>query len=71
MGSPNDSILDEVRYDRQFADRYDWCEAKGFSLVEPKIIDLDEIRREWAEKGWDAEQAARLRFGSKPLFKHA
>lgn len=48
MGVPNYNILDEIRYDGQFADRHDWCDASGFSLIEPKLIDLDQARRDWA-----------------------
>ncbi|WP_419784670.1 hypothetical protein [Maridesulfovibrio sp.] len=33
------------------ADRNDWCEAQGFTLVEPKIIDLEQVRHEFAEQG--------------------
>ena len=68
METPNYFILDEIRYDGKFADRHDWCDAKGFTLVEPKIIDLDEVRREWAQKGWDGDANAQLHFGAEPLF---
>lgn len=46
MGEQGYFILDEVRYDNEFAESYDWCDASGFTLVPPRIIDLDEVRRE-------------------------
>jgi len=49
MGEQGYFILDEVRYDNQFANHHDWCDASGFSLVPPRIIDLDEVRRELAQ----------------------
>ncbi|WP_243544701.1 hypothetical protein [Pseudodesulfovibrio tunisiensis] len=49
MGEPNYFILDEVRYDGQFANRHDWCDASGFSLVAPRVIDLQQVRRELAQ----------------------
>lgn len=48
MGEDNYFILDEVRYDGQFANKHDWCEASGFTLVPPKVIDLEEVRQELA-----------------------
>ncbi len=39
-------ILDEILYDGTFADRYDQCEASGFTLLPPRIIDLNEVREE-------------------------
>jgi len=46
MGQKDYFILDEIRYDGAFADRHDWCDAAGFSLVAPRIIDLAEVRQE-------------------------
>ncbi|WP_419785567.1 hypothetical protein [Pseudodesulfovibrio sp.] len=46
MGQKDYFILDEVRYDGMFADRHDWCDPSGFSLVAPRVIDLAEVRRE-------------------------
>jgi len=46
MGERGYFILDEVRYDNEFATNHDWCDASGFTLVPPRIIDLDEVRRE-------------------------
>ena len=46
MGEKGYFILDEVRYDNQFATNHDWCDASGFTLVPPRIIDLEEVRRE-------------------------
>jgi len=39
-------IIDDVRYDGSFADEQDWGGSCGFSLVDPRIIDLDDVRRE-------------------------
>ena len=46
MGERGYFILDEVRYDNEFATNHDWCDASGFTLVPPRILDLDEVRRE-------------------------
>ncbi|BBD07813.1 hypothetical protein [Desulfovibrio ferrophilus] len=70
MGIPNYYILDEIRYDGQFADRHDWCEAKGFTLVEPKVIDLEDVRRQWAHKGWDIDHATKACAGDEALAKN-
>ncbi|WP_320009013.1 hypothetical protein [Maridesulfovibrio sp.] len=51
MGEDNYFILDEARYNGEFADRNDWCEAQGFTLVEPKIIDLEQVRHEFLKQG--------------------
>lgn len=48
MGEEGYFILDEVRYGESFATNHDWCDASGFTLVPPRIIDLDEVRRELA-----------------------
>jgi hypothetical protein len=50
MGIPNYYIVDNVTYDGVFADEHTWCDSKGFSLLEPIVIDLDAVRREWAAK---------------------
>ena len=41
-------ILDDIRYDGAFADEQDWGDSCGFTLVDPRVIDLDELRRELA-----------------------
>jgi hypothetical protein len=46
MGEKDYFILDEIRYNGVFADRHDWCDAAGFSLVTPRVIDLREVRQE-------------------------
>lgn len=46
MGERGYFILDEVRYDNLFATNHDWCDASGFTLVPPRIIDLEEVRHE-------------------------
>ncbi|AMK10939.1 hypothetical protein [Pseudodesulfovibrio indicus] len=51
MGEDGYFILDEIRYNNEFATNHDWCDASGFTLVPPRIIDLDEVRRELAEGG--------------------
>ncbi len=48
MGEPDYYILDNVLYDGRFADEHSWCESKGFDLIAPIVIDLDEVRREVA-----------------------
>ncbi|WP_419787178.1 hypothetical protein [Pseudodesulfovibrio sp.] len=51
MGCKNYFILDEVKYNGTFANDHHWCEAQGFTLVEPKVIDLAQVRKELQEKG--------------------
>ncbi len=46
MGERDYFILDEVRYDSEFADLHNWCDPAGFTLVPPRIIDLDQVRAE-------------------------
>jgi len=46
LGEKDFLILDDVRYDGAFADVQDWGGSCGFNLVDPKVIDLDELRRE-------------------------
>lgn len=53
MGVPDYYILDEIRYDGEFADRHDWCDTSGFTLVEPRLIDLDEVRALYGGSGLD------------------
>lgn len=57
MGGQGYFILDEVRYDNAFASKHDWCDASGFSLVAPRIIDLEEVRRELADGAPEHEGA--------------
>lgn len=45
MGEQGYFILDEVRYKSGFANHHDWCDASGFSLIPPRVIDLEEVRR--------------------------
>jgi len=51
MGEEGYFILDEIRYGNEFATSHDWCDASGFTLVAPRIIDLEEVRRELAQGG--------------------
>lgn len=53
MKSPDYYILDEVLYQGRFADEHTWCEECGFTLLEPQVIDLQAVRREWAAKDWN------------------
>ena len=46
LGEEDFLILDDVRYGGDFADEQDWGGSCGFSLVDPRVIDLDEVRRE-------------------------
>lgn len=46
IGEHDFLILDDVRYGEAFADEQDWGGSCGFNLVDPKIIDLDEVRHE-------------------------
>ena len=38
-------ILEDIRYDGQYADEEGCGKRFGFNLVDPKVIDLDEIRQ--------------------------
>ncbi|WP_147820721.1 hypothetical protein [Salidesulfovibrio onnuriiensis] len=51
MGEPDYFILDEMRYDNAFADLHNWCDPAGFTLVSPRIIDLDQVREELERGG--------------------
>lgn len=46
LGEEDFLILDDVRYAGEFADDQDWGGSCGFNLVDPRVIDLDEVRRE-------------------------
>ncbi len=46
VGTNDFLIVDDVRYDGQFADEQDWGGSCGFTLVDPAVIDLDQVRRE-------------------------
>ncbi|WP_243361471.1 iron-sulfur cluster assembly scaffold protein [Fundidesulfovibrio terrae] len=46
LGEQDFLIVDDVRYNGSFADEQDWGGSCGFSLVDPRIIDLDVVRRE-------------------------
>ena len=39
-------IVDDVRYDGQFATDYSWGERGGHSMIDPVVIDLEDVRRE-------------------------
>lgn len=52
MGEDDYFILDEIRYDESFANDHLWCEAQGFTLIEPKVIDLDQVRKEYMALGY-------------------
>ena len=43
-------VIDDIRYDGRFADDQDWGGSCGFSLVDPVVIDLEEVRREIAQE---------------------
>lgn len=43
-------IIDDVRYDGKFADEQDWGGGCGFNLVDPMVIDMEEVRREIAQE---------------------
>ncbi len=52
MGEDNYFILDDIRYGGNFANEHHWCEAKGFTLIEPKVIDLEQVRKEFQDNGF-------------------
>ena len=41
-------IVDDVRYDGRFASDHSWGERGGHSMIEPVVIDLEDVRREIA-----------------------
>lgn len=41
-------IVDDVRYGGQFATDYSWGERSGHSMIDPVVIDLEDVRREIA-----------------------
>lgn len=46
MGTEGYNVLDSVRYDQRFPDTDEWCDAKGFTLITPMVIDLERLRAE-------------------------
>ncbi|MDK2956565.1 MAG: hypothetical protein PWQ57_2061 [Desulfovibrionales bacterium] len=55
MGREGYHILDDIRYDNRVSASHDWCDAAGFTLVRPRLINLEDVRREIAEE--NAERA--------------
>ncbi|EMG38026.1 hypothetical protein PCS_01195 [Desulfocurvibacter africanus PCS] len=49
MGIPGYYVVDNVLFNERFADSHNWCESKGFNLIQPKIIDLDALRAQRAK----------------------
>jgi len=43
-------VLDIVTYDGQLADEDEWLNPSGFTLMEPKIINLDDVRNDLKAK---------------------
>jgi len=41
-------VVDEIRYAGRFADQHNWGKSAGFTLRDPELIDLEELRREIA-----------------------
>lgn len=48
LGIKDFLIVDNVRYNGRFADDHGWGQSCGFSLVDPKLIDLRDLRAEIA-----------------------
>lgn len=44
MSIPSYYVVDNVLFNGRFADIHHWCESRGFNLLPPKVIDLDELR---------------------------
>lgn len=44
------NVVDSVFYDGRIADEDSWCNPSGFTLIDPVIINLNDVRRELAEK---------------------
>lgn len=59
LGEQDFLILDDVRYRGRFADEQDWGGSCGFSLVDPRVIDLEEVRRELGIEAPAAKPARR------------
>ncbi len=49
MGIPGYYVVDNVLFNGCFADIHNWCESRGFELIPPRIIDLDELRAQRAK----------------------
>lgn len=45
---PDFIIVDDIRYDGHFAQDHSWGERSGHNMIDPVVIDLDEVRREVA-----------------------
>lgn len=53
------NVVDNVFYDGHLADDDSWCNPSGFTLIDPMIIDLADVRREVeAEQAGDGKKAA-------------
>lgn len=50
MGEPNYFVIDNVLYGGRWADAEDWCDPEGFTLIDPIVIDLEEVRSELAKE---------------------
>lgn len=48
MREPDYLVVDDVRYAGRFADSHQWGDRAGFTLRDPQLIDLEEVRREIA-----------------------
>ena len=42
-------IVDDARYDGHFANDYSWGERGGHNMIDPVVIDLEDVRREIAQ----------------------
>lgn len=55
MHEDNFYIVDDMRYDGHFASDHSWGDRAGHSMIDPVVIDLDQLRREI--KGGDVRVA--------------
>ena len=50
LGTKGYRVLDNVFYDDKHADDEEWLNPSGFTLMDPIVIDLDDVRREIEEE---------------------
>lgn len=45
LGAKDYLIIEDITYDGKYADEQACGQSRGFNLVDPRVIDLDEVRR--------------------------
>ncbi len=48
LGTQNFHVVNDVLYDGRYADEDAWEDPSGFTLIDPVVVDLDQVRKEIA-----------------------